>query len=386
MEVLSRLAQRIGTGAEAAFCLAMIVAVAFNALVTVRAGSAWPFGLGVGAVICLAAVARRRNRAWAAAAGLVVVATAGLAVALGASSVGPLFGGGFAGLLVLGAAAVRALPPRLAAFIGVVGTAVIGVSETAGPDGFFDNRVFWAVAGVTAWSGALAVGLYLRYLDFLHRQTLETVRREERLELARELHDVVAHHVTGMVVQAQAAQFAGQDNGGTLLSALSSIETAGTDTLSAIRQLVGLLRDPDDGGGASAAHEPISRLVERFANHGPPVNLRLPDGPPSAGWPPEVSTTVYRVVQESLTNITRHAPGARSVAVTVTCDPGQVSVEITDDGPAASARHPWPGGGYGLAGMRERVEALGGKLRAGPLPGTGWAVCASLPFPAQARP
>lgn len=385
MEVLSRLAQRIGTGSEVALGAAMTVAVAFNALVIDRAASGRLIGIAVGAVICVTALLRRRNHAWAAAAGLVLFAAAGLAVALGASPMGPLFGGGLAGLLVLGAAAVRALPPRLAAVIGIAGTAVIGVSETAGPDGFFDNRVFWALAGVTAWSAALAIGLYFRYLGFLHRQALETVRREERLGLARELHDVVAHHVTGIVVQAQAAQFAGQDSAGTLLSALASIETAGADTLAAIRQLVGLLRDPDDSGAVLVTHEPISRLVERFAEHGPAIDLRLPASSPSSAWPPEVASTVYRVVQESLTNIARHAPGARSVAVTVTCDARQVSIEVTDDAPAAPARHPWPGGGYGLAGMRERVEALGGKLRAGPLPSAGWAVRASLPFPAQAR-
>jgi signal transduction histidine kinase len=385
MEVLSRLALRIGTATEVALGAAMTVTVAFNALVD-RAGSGRLTGLAIGVAICATALLRRRNHAWAATAGLVLFAAAGLAVALGASPVGPLFGGGLAGLLVLGAAAVRVLPPRLAAIIGVAGTAVIGVSETAGPDGFFDNRTIWALAGVMAWSAALAIGLYFRYLGFLHRQALETVRREERLGLARELHDVVAHHVTGIVVQAQAAQFAGQDSAGTLLSALAGIETAGTGTLAAIRQLVGLLRDPDDSRAVLAAHEPISRLVERFAEHGPAIDLRLPASQPSPAWPPEVASTVYRVVQESLTNITRHAPSARSVAVTITCDTRHVSIEVTDDAAGNPARHPWPGGGYGLAGMRERVEALGGRLRAGPLPAAGWSVRASLPFPAQGRP
>lgn len=382
MDVLKRLAQRIGTGAEVALSVAMATVIALSALVTARSDRGWPFGLGVGIVICATALLRGRNRAWAAVTGLLLFAAAGLAVALGTIPPGPLFGGGLVGLLVLGAAAVRTLPSRPAALIGVAGTAVIAVSETAGPDGLFDHRALVALTGATLWSAALAVGLYLRYLDFLHRQTLETVRRQERLELARELHDVVAHHVTGMVVQAQAARFAGKDHTATLLSALGSIETAGTDTLAAIRQLVGLLRDPDDTGVVPSAPEPISQLVERFASHGPAVDLRLPAGLPASGWPPEVASTVYRVVQEALTNIARHAPGARSVTVIITHNPRQVRVEITDDAPASRQ----PGSGYGLVGMRERVEALGGKLRAGPLPGTGWAVQASLPVPAHGQP
>src|SRR5215472_14420397 len=244
MDALKRLALRAGTGADVAVGVAMATAIVLSALLTARTGKGWPFGLGVGVVICASALLRGRNRAWAAAGGLILFALAGLAVALGAIPTGPLFGGGLAGLLVLGAAAVRMLPLRTAAIIAVAGTLVIGASETAGPDGLFDHRVLWALAAVIAWSAALAVGLYLRYLDFLHHQALETARREERLELARELHDAVAHHVTGMVVQAQAAQFAGQDRTGTLLSALNSIETAGTGTLAAIRKLVGLLRDP----------------------------------------------------------------------------------------------------------------------------------------------
>jgi len=379
MDVLKRLVLRAGTGADAALGVAMATAIVLSALLTARTGRGWPFALGVGVVICASALLRGRNRARAAVGSLILFALTGLAVALKAVPQGPLFGGGLAGLLVLGAAAVRMLPLRTAAVIGVAGTVVIGASETAGPDDLFGHRVLWALAGVTAWSAALAVGLYLRYLDLLHGQALETARREERLDLARELHDVVAHHVTGMVVQAQAARFAGQDDAGTLLSALDSIETAGTGTLAAIRQLVGLMRDPDDTA-LGPAPEPISQLVQRFAEHGPPVDLRLPADTPAPGWPPEVASTVYRIVQEALTNIARHAPGARSVVVTVTHGPQQVGVEITDDAPAS--RHHRPGG-YGLVGMRERVEALGGKLRAGPLPGAGWAVQASLPVPGR---
>jgi signal transduction histidine kinase len=388
MNVLNRPALRAGTGADVALGMAMATAIAFTALLTASTDKGWPYGLGAGVVICTSALLRGRNRARAVAIGLTLFALTGLAVALGTVPQGPLFGGGLAGLLVLGAAAVRSLPPCTAAVIGVVGTLVIGVSETAGPNGLFDHRVIWALAGVTTWSAALAVGIYLRYLDFLHRQTVETVRREERMELARELHDVVAHHVTGMVVQAQAAQFVGQDRADTLLPAMASIETAGTDTLAAIRQLVGLLRDPEDSDSVSAVQEPISQLVERFAEHGPAVDLHLPAGQ-SEGWPPEVESTVYRVIQESLTNVARHAPGAHAVAVTVTLDARQVNVEVTNDAPAAltrPTRHPWPASGYGLVGMRERVEALGGKLHAGPRPGAGWAVQASLPVPAHGQP
>jgi signal transduction histidine kinase len=380
---LSPLARRIGTGGDVALGVLMAAVIALNTLVTARTSSAWPFGFGVGVAICATALLRGRNRAWAAVTGLALFAVTGLATALGAIPPGPFFGGGLVGLAVLGGAAVRTLPPRPAAIIGVVGTGVVAVSETAGPDGLFDHRALYALTGATFWSLALAVGLYLRYLDFMHRQTLEGARRAERLELARELHDVVAHHVTGMVVQAQAARFAGGTDPQPLICALGGIETAGGETLAAIRQLVGLLRDPDDADGVSASPEPIGALVERFARHGPSVDLRLPADPPACGWPPEVASTLYRIVQEALTNIARHAPGASSAAVIVSHDPGQVRIEVTDDAPAS--RPARPGGGYGLAGMRERVEALGGTLEAGPLPGAGWAVRASLPVPVPVR-
>jgi signal transduction histidine kinase len=386
MHVLARLAPRIGTGAQVALGVAMAVAVTSVALLHARVDRDWLFGLGIGVVICAAALLSGRNPGLAAVAGLAVFGVSGLMVALGViSPVGPFYGGGLAGLPVLGAVAVRRLAPRPAVIIGLAGTAVIAISETAGPTGLFDHRALYALTGTIIWFCGLAAGVYLRYLDFLQRQRLEEARLEERVELARELHDVVAHHVTGIVVQAQAARFAGRPDLQPLIGALGSIETAGLDTLTAIRRLVGLLRDPADAAGVSPGPEPIGELVERFTRHGPPVTLRLPADLPAGDWHPELASTMYRIVQEALTNIARHAPRARSVAVTITHDPRQVIVEITDDSPAVSQR-PRPPGGYGLVGMRERVEALGGQLEAGPRPGAGWAVQASLPVPAAGQP
>jgi signal transduction histidine kinase len=395
MEVLERLAGRVGTGANIALGVALAAVLALDAIRSASLNVAtapghvqWRLNLGVGLVICATALLRARGRTWAAAIGLTVFGLAAAAAPLWDLAPQPKFGGALFGLLVLGAAAVRSLPPRRAAIVGACGLVVITASECVQVNGSlsFDGRALSVLIAATLWAGALAVGLWLRYLDLRHQQLLEATRRAERLELARELHDVVAHHVTGMVVQAQAARFVGEQHPASLTAALGSIESAGADTLSAIRQLVGLLRDPDDTSSVSPAAEPIGRLVERFARHGPPVDLRLPAGPPAPGWPPQVASTVYRVVQEALTNIARHAPGARSVTVTITHDPERVGIEITDDAPATAPRHGRLGGGYGLAGMRERVEALGGKIQAGPRPEAGWGVRASLPVAAPGRP
>ena len=96
-----------------------------------------------------------------------------------------------------------------------------------------------------------------------------------------------------------------------------------------------------------------------------------------------MATTVYRVVQESLTNIARHAGAAREVTVTLAHDQRAITVEVTDDAPAASSPRFPHAGGYGLVGMRERVEALGGTLSAGPRPAAGWSVLAALPAPGR---
>jgi signal transduction histidine kinase len=230
------------------------------------------------------------------------------------------------------------------------------------------------------WLAGLAIGLGTRGLAVRRRIMAGTVRRHERLQLARELHDVVAHHVTGIVLQAQAAQVLARKQPERLTGSLSGIENAGSDALAATRRLVGLLRGAGDP--VPLGSERLSDLVERF--DGPPVRLRLPGDEDTSAWPPEVTSTVYRVVQESLTNISRHAPNARSVHIDVTRDHDAVAVEVVDDAPHVPARH-HRRGGYGLLGMRERLEALGGTLYAGPRPRAGWSVRATLPLPARER-
>ncbi|GLW06906.1 hypothetical protein Misp01_20360 [Microtetraspora sp. NBRC 13810] len=167
----------------------------------------------------------------------------------------------------------------------------------------------------------------------------------------------------------------------------AGLTTAGSEALAATRRVVGLLRDttPAPPGPPPGREHPgrLSELLERFQTHGPPAHLRLAAEP--ARWPPEVSSTVYRVVRESLTNISRHAPGARVVTVDITQDDHAVTVEIRNDAPQPPARrHHRPG--YGLIGMRERLEALGGTLTAGPHPATGWSVRATIPTTGRTAP
>ncbi|MFI6284670.1 sensor histidine kinase [Streptomyces sp. NPDC051018] len=334
----------------------------------------WVPGAAAAVVVCGLALMRHRERTWTAAAGLVVAALAVLVPLLPGTELPAGLGPSVTlGLGVLIGSAVRALPPVRAGAVSGAGLLVIAGQFAAGPT--------TGVTGIAAagWLTAVAVGLVLRTYDVRARAAAERVRRVERLELARELHDIVAHHITGMLIQAQAAQIVARRNPGQVSDSLNEIETAGSEAMAAMRRVVGLLRDTDDAAPASPGPERLGALVERFSRQGPTVSLNMPVD--EAEWPPEVTSTLYRIVQESLTNVLRHARHARSVEVTVGRVPEGVTVEVADDAPPNSAR-PRHRGGYGLVGMRERVETLGGSLRAGPRPGAGWAVRATLPVPA----
>ncbi|MFE7561248.1 sensor histidine kinase [Kitasatospora sp. NPDC057500] len=338
-------------------------------------GRPWAFDTGVGLLVCVIALAREWNRAWAAVAGLVVAGGAAVIARL-ADLPGEPGPGAVLALLVLGGSAIRALPRRQAGSIAAGGL-VLMVSGWLTQDG--PSTAFRV--GTEVWVLALGVGLLLRFLDYRRRTAAEAVRHDERLILARELHDVVAHHITGIVVQAQAARIVGRSRPETLDGTLAGIEGAGAEALAAMRRVVGLLRDTDDVVTTSPAPhglDHLPELVQRFEGHGPDIELRLPTEP--LPWPPEVDTTVYRIVQESLTNIARHASQARSAVVDIAQDREAVTISITNDVPAGHgrARH-LQKGGFGLIGMRERVEALGGTLTVGPEAGAGWSVLATVP-------
>lgn len=205
---------------------------------------------------------------------------------------------------------------------------------------------------------------------------------QERARIARELHDAVGHAVNVMVVQAGAARFATSDP--TATEALRNIEKVGRAALGDLDAMLGLLQDPGTGAPLEPAHRlsDIVQLVEQLRATGLQVTLvDRCSAEIDEQIEAKLSAAAYRIVQESLTNVVKHA-GPATVAVTLECSPEQVEVSIVDDGrgAATSARGVHPGrGGRGLIGMRERAQVLGGELDAGPRPGGGYAVTARLP-------
>jgi signal transduction histidine kinase len=280
-----------------------------------------------------------------------------------------------AGLLLLLCWSLRALvaPAALAVTVGV-GTcfvAIYGAREDIGYD-----RLRFVAYGLS-FSVAAGAGLYLRWVDHERRRDLDLVRQDERLAIARELHDVVAHHVTGIVVQAQAAQAVWSEQPEVAPEALARIEAAGAEALASMRRLVRSLRADETGPLAPAATlDDLQVLADRSTAMGLPVHLHF-DGVDEL--PPSVAPSIHRVVGEAIINAQRHATGATVVEVRLRAVGNELTVEVVDDGDATrAARSGVPG--YGLTGMAERTEALGGRFEAGPVAGGGWRIRARLPL------
>jgi signal transduction histidine kinase len=199
----------------------------------------------------------------------------------------------------------------------------------------------------------------------------------ERAAIARELHDVVAHHMSVMVVQAGAARAVGARDPAATAEALRQIEASGRTGLAEMRRLLEVLKAEEDGNGR--APQPglarLGELLDAMRASGLPVEAVL-EGTPRP-LPPGVDLSAYRIVQEALTNALRHAGGA-SARVVVRYEADAVELEIGDHGPGPPEASQ-ASGGQGLIGMRERVQLFGGELVAGPRPGGGFVVRARLP-------
>jgi signal transduction histidine kinase len=236
---------------------------------------------------------------------------------------------------------------------------------------FLQLLAFW-LAGVFVQARRRAVSLAARSVA-LQRQA-EQATAAERARIARELHDIVAHHLSVVVLQAAGARASGKPAG----AALEKIENSARQALGETRRLLGVLRDPDEEAGL--APQPgigeLGALAASVRAAGLPVNLVISGD--HAALPATVDVSVYRIVQEALTNVLKHAGPARA-DVTIGCAQETVTIEVTDNG-TGEPGHRNPADGHGLAGMRERAAVFGGELTAGPRPGGGYAVRARLPL------
>ena len=236
---------------------------------------------------------------------------------------------------------------------------------------FLQLLAFW-LAGVFVHARRRAVSLAAR--SAASQRQAEQAAAAERARIARELHDIVAHHLSVVVLQAAGARASGKPAG----PALEKIEHSARQALEETSRLLNVLRDP--GEDAGLAPQPgtgdLDALAAAVRAAGVPVNLII-DGD-LAAIPAAMDVSVYRIVQEALTNILKHAGPARA-EVTIGCEQDAVTIEVTDNGTGQPGNGS-PGGGHGLAGMRERAAVFGGELAAGPRPGGGYAVRARLPL------
>jgi signal transduction histidine kinase len=217
----------------------------------------------------------------------------------------------------------------------------------------------------------------------------QAVRADERSAIARELHDVLAHHVASMVLRVGVARHVLPSLDPRTAEVLDDVHRTGTAALADLRRLVAVLRDPSSARGDAAltAIDPgalpaaLGAAVDTARHTGLTVDA---DIDPAVGTIDAVrGMAVLRLTQEALTNVAKHAGPSATVRLSVSLSSGSVSWEVADDGGDAAASDLPPGGGHGLEGMRERVELLGGSLTAGPA-GTGWCVRTMLPATSEA--
>ena len=275
------------------------------------------------------------------------------------------------GLLVLAAWAVPALPPHAQPWYSFALT---------GPA---FGLAWMAVLGAATGTSRRAAAQSLRRAATATEARMREGLAEERLRIARELHDVLAHTISVIAVQSGLALDSLDDRPGQARTALLAVRAATREAMPELRAALGLLRGDRPAGGQPVGSDALAQprleqlpdLADQARAAGLRVDLSVTQPPQSAPLPPFLDLTGYRIVQEALTNVVRHAH-ANAVSVTVTREDGTLLIEVRDDGRGAPTP---PASGLGLAGMRERVALVGGTVTAGPAAGGGFRVSARLP-------
>jgi signal transduction histidine kinase len=260
--------------------------------------------------------------------------------------------------------------------------------RTGGDPSIWSGSVFWLAVVTAVVAGSEGFRARRERAAQTAATLAEAERRrgvQERLRIAQELHDVLGHHVSLINVQAGVALYLMDDDPEQARSALAAIKQSSKDLLREMRSTLGVLRAVDE----APPHHPvpgIDRLDALAADvraAGLPVELEISGEP--RDLPPTVDLAAYRIVQEALTNVRRHA-GNATASVQLTYDDGGLTVQVDDDGSGPDVRPGEAGGGNGIPGMRERATALGGSMEAGPLPGRGFRVRAHLPAELGEKP
>lgn len=356
-------------GQEAAVVGAPVAAVVLEGVLRPEIG-AHPWAVAVVAGLALTLLGRRRRPLLA-----LLVVVVGVS-ALTTTGVPDLYSSVFVLALVYAVARWGSGRAALTGATAMLGYAAVTSSTQS-------QSVGDAIGGVAVVGAALALGTAMRLRDRAARRALDEVRLREREQLARDLHDTVAHHVSAIAVRAQAGLAVAPQRPEAATEALAVIEAEASRALAEMRTIVRVLRhdaaDDATAQGVAAGPPPaaphprladVADLADGTAT--PPVQVTLTG--PVGDVTPAVGAALYRMAQEALTNARRHARDATRVDVTVRVDPDVVHLGVSDDGAPGSR-----GDGYGLVGMRERAALLGGSCTAGPAPAGGWTVTATLP-------
>ncbi|GAB3154834.1 sensor histidine kinase [Micromonospora sonneratiae] len=271
------------------------------------------------------------------------------------------------------------------AFVALVGQAVAAATNPEWIDDLAAEAILYTLAMITAWMIGNSIRQRREHAAALRVQAATQAITAERLRIARELHDMVAHSIGIIAIQAGVGSRVIDTQPAEARNALSAIETTSRETLAGLRRMLGALRRAEpDSDSEPVPLDPtpgladLDRLVASAGDAGIRVDVQWRGQRRSV--PPDIDLSAYRIVQEAVTNVVRHA-GTHDCRVVVDYADEELSVEVVDDGRGGAVG----GTGYGIVGMRERVSLLHGRFTAGPRPEGGFRVTARLPLPTGAR-